>query len=133
MAERKDEAKEHGSKDESEMFLLNTNFEDWTCEQTAEYFKTKVKDLGNDYSELFVNERIDGKVAHRLTDSDLKDMGIDNFGDRAKILQEIEKLQKISQQKDREKVIWEGEELLYFSWYEKLIKTCCGCCPQDGK
>ncbi|CAB9531125.1 expressed unknown protein [Seminavis robusta] len=124
--------KDSGSKDVSDMFLLNTNFEAWTCDQLAEYFKQKTGDLGGDYSELIFNHKIDGKIAHRLKESDLKDMGISNVGDRLRIMQEIEKIEKAYEQKKREQVVWEGKEVLFFNWWDRALSTCCGCFPEDA-
>jgi len=113
------------------MFLLETPFDQWTADQLADYFKQKAGELGGDYSEMFANERITGKIAHRLKDQDLKDMGIDSVGDRLTIMEEIEKIANIHQQKDRERVLWEGSEELYFNCWDRLFSTCCGCCPDD--
>lgn len=120
-----------GSKDKSDQFLLESDFNDWTCDQLAEYFKTRIGTLGGDYSELVQKHRIDGKVAHRLTDNDLKEMGVTSVGDRLRIMQEIEQITKIQDQKDREKVLWEGREELFFNWWDRCLGTCCGCCPVD--
>jgi hypothetical protein len=119
-----------GSKDDSARFLLETDFENWTVSQMSDYFRSKTTDLG-DYSELFEKHKIDGKIAHRLKDGDLKEMGIDSVGDRLRIIQEIEKIQQAQVQKNREKVVWEGKEKLYFNGFEKCVSTCCGCCPDD--
>ena len=120
-----------GSLDSSEMFLLETPFDEWTTDQLAHYFKTKADVLGGDYAEMIAKHRITGKVCHRLKDEDLKEMGVSNVGDRLTIMEEIDKITRVQQQKDREKAIWEGREELYFNWWDKCVSTCCGCCPDD--
>lgn len=120
-----------GAKDLSDRFLLETNFSEWTCEQLGEYFHSRTGDLGSDYSEMIQNHRIDGKVAHRLKDEDLKEMGMKKVGDRLRIMQEIEKIKNIQDQKDREKTVWTGKEKRFFNWWDRALATCCGCCPYD--
>lgn len=113
----------------SEYKLMDTPFESWTATQLAGHLKEK--DLG-DYAEMFMQNNIDGKVAHRIGDSDLKEMGITKVGDRHRVMEALGDLKKAQQQKEREKPLWEGKELLYFSCFDKACSTCCGCCPQDA-
>ena len=120
-----------GALDQSSNFLVQTDFNQWSTQDLADYFKSRMGDLGQDYSEMMLKHNIDGKVAHRLKDNDLKDMGVTSVGDRLRIMQEFEKIERIQQQKNREKVIWQGKEVLYFTWWDQCLKTCCGCCPDD--
>mmetsp|Transcript_12212 Transcript_12212/g.26937 ORF Transcript_12212/g.26937 Transcript_12212/m.26937 type:complete len:225 (-) Transcript_12212:123-797(-) len=116
---------------DSDRYLLSTKFEEWTTEQLHDYLKSRANDLGGDYSELFANQKIDGKVAHRLKDSDLKEMGVEAVGDRLRLVEEFEKISKAQQQKDREKTLWTGEEVLYVNGIQGCCQTGCGCCPDD--
>ena len=101
---------------------------DWTAIQLSEYLRSK--GLG-DYAELFLNNNVTGSVAHRLTEANLKEMGVSKVGDRLAIMQALETLRKAKKLQEREKVIWTGTEQLYFSRYDALCSTCCGCCPDD--
>jgi len=108
--------------------LVDTNFTNWSTDEVAKYIESK--DLGN-YTELFQKHKIDGSVVHRLTDVDLKDMGVHAFGDRQKICMALEQLRNAKDQQDRETVLWEGEEVLYWNCWDRCAKTKCGCCSDD--
>lgn len=112
----------------SEYLMSDVPFEKWNSQQLADYVSSK--GLG-DYSEMMMENNITGQVAHRLTDSDLTEMGITKVGDRLKMMQALESLKKAQQQQKREQVLWEGKEVLYFSCWDKACSTCCGCCPDD--
>jgi len=92
---------------------------------------SRATDLGGDYGEVFLKHKIDGRIAHRMQDKDLKEMGIESVGDRHRLVQEFEKIAKIQEQKDREKTLWEGDEILYFNGLQGCCTTCCGCFPDD--
>mmetsp|Transcript_16556 Transcript_16556/g.20611 ORF Transcript_16556/g.20611 Transcript_16556/m.20611 type:complete len:218 (-) Transcript_16556:155-808(-) len=103
-------------------------YESWGPEELAEYLKVSAG-LGQ-YYEMIVNHNISGKVAGRLTDNDLVQM-IPVIGDRLLFQEAIESLQKIHRQKQRQEVIWNGEEMLFVSCCDRACGTCCGCCPAD--
>jgi len=118
--------------DNSSMFLLEINFCDWSPQQLADCFKQRAAKMGGgDCSEMTLKHEIDGKVAHRLKDGDLLQMGVTSVGDRLRTMEEIDKLERSLQQKAREKVIWSGKEELHFAWFAQRCCTCCGCCPDD--
>ena len=104
-------------------FLLETSFDEWTTDQLADYFKKKAKNVGGDYGEMISKHRITGRIAHRLTNDDLTAMGVSIVGDRLSIMDEIDKITRVQQQKDREKILWEGKEQLYFNWWDKCVST----------
>lgn len=106
------------------------NFEDWTAQELAQYFKEKT-DLDDDYAELLQKQKVDGRVAPQLTEEDLRHMGIDTVGDRKRVMAAIETLKKAKDINDRSKVLWQGEEVLYLSCWQWCCETGCGCCPQD--
>ena len=109
--------------------LANKNFTKWSASEVASYLQTK-EGLEN-YAELFQSHKIDGSVAHRLTDDDLKDMGIQAIGDRHRIISALETMKKAKDQKDRELILWQGEEVLYWSCCDGCCTTCCGLCTDD--
>ena len=106
------------------------DYHNWDAAQFAEYLKTTAG-LG-DYYETLIQHKVTGQVAPHLTDHDLKDMGISTVGDRKTFLNAISVLQKEQRKQEREKVIWEGEEVLFFSCWDRALGTCCGCCPVDA-
>jgi hypothetical protein len=105
------------------------NFETWSAEDLAQYLKAKC-DLA-DYYEMILKHDITGKVAPQLSENDLKEMGISSIGDRKRLQLAISELQKAARKKEREKVIWEGKEILWFSCWDACMGSCCGCCPVD--
>jgi len=107
---------------------MDEQFKQWDSLKLSQYLTAK--GLG-DYAEMFLENSIDGKVAHRLDDQNLKEMGVSKVGDRLKLMEALEALKKAQQQQARELVIWEGKELLYVSWFDRICKTCCGCFPDD--
>jgi hypothetical protein len=104
------------------------NFEAWSAEDLAQYLKSQ--DLG-DYYEMIVKHKVTGKIAPTLSENDLKEMGISSIGDRKLLQLAINDLKKAARKKDREKVIWEGEEILWFSCWDACMGSCCGCCPME--
>ena len=105
------------------------NFETWSAEDLAQYLKSKC-DLA-DYYEMILKHDITGKVAPTLSENDLKEMGISSIGDRKRLQLAIHDLKKAARKKEREKVIWEGKEVLWFSCWDACMGSCCGCCPVD--
>jgi hypothetical protein len=105
------------------------DFESWTAEQLADYLKLKC-DLA-DYYEVILKHDITGKVAPRLTEADLKEMGIDSIGDRKRLQLAVRELQKAARKVEREKVIWEGKEQMWYSCWDAAMNSCCGLCPVD--
>jgi hypothetical protein len=103
-------------------------FESWEATEVAAWLKTK--DLGQ-YEETFITNNINGNVAPNLTEANLAEMGVSVVGDRIRIIQALNTLKKSQVQHDREKIIWEGEEVLYFSCFDRCCSTCCGCCPVE--
>lgn len=104
------------------------NFEAWSAEDLAVYLKSC--DLA-DYYEMILKHDITGKVAPQLSENDLKEMGISSIGDRKRLQLAISELQKASRKKEREKIVWEGKEVLWFSCWDAAMGSCCGCCPVD--
>jgi SAM domain (Sterile alpha motif) len=104
------------------------NFKHWSALELAEFLKSC--GLG-DYSEMVVQHGITGAVAPRMTEHDLKEMGVTLIGDRKRFTAAIETVQKAARKMEREKTIWEGDQVLWTSWWEGCRGTCCGCCPVD--
>jgi hypothetical protein len=105
------------------------NFERWSALELAEFLQSC--GLG-DYSEMVVQHGITGAVAPRLTEHDLKEMGISVIGDRKRFTAAIETVQKAARKVEREKTIWSAEQILWVSWWDGCQGTCCGCCPVDA-
>lgn len=104
-------------------------FKTWKPEQFATYMRDK-HNLGQ-YYEAIVSNGIGGDTAPRLTEADLKEMGVTTLGDRKRFIAALEDLQKDARRQDREKILWEDKEVLFFSCYDRNCQTCCGCCPVD--
>jgi len=81
--------------------IVDKNFTKWSSNEIAAFIQSR-ENLGN-YAELFQKHKIDGAVAHRLTDADLKEMGVVAVGDRHRILGALESLRHAKSQQDREK------------------------------
>jgi len=81
---------------------------EWTAVQLSEYLRGE--GLG-DYAELFLNNNVTGSIAHRISEQNLKEMGVDKVGDRLSIMHALVKLKKAKKLQEREKVI-EGEKVL---------------------
>lgn len=109
--------------------LVDKKFTQWSSSEVAAYMQSK-EQIGN-YAELFQKHKIDGSIAHRLSHADLKEMGIVAVGDRHRVMSALEGLRRAKEQKDRETVLWQGEEVMYWSCGHKCAKTCCGCCSED--
>lgn len=108
------------------------NFQSWTTTELCNYLKKRIPDMKTtNYDEIFIEQKIDGSIIHRLNDKDLQDMGITILGDRHRILHELEQLQKVIENQQRDLILWEGDEVLYFNCIQGCIRTCCGCCPND--
>jgi hypothetical protein len=103
-------------------------YDSWGPEQLAEYFGTV--GLG-DYYEPVVKHKLTGKLAPLVTDQDLKDMGIKVVGDRLRFRQVIKSFARKARIQERTKVLWKGEERLYWSWFDWCLETGCGCCPTN--
>lgn len=103
-------------------------FDRWGPEKLAAYFG-KVG-LGG-YDEVVMKHKLTGELAPFVTDGDLKDMGIKIVGDRLRFRQVIRNMTKKARVQERSKVIWSGEERLYWSCFDWSYNTCCGCSPID--
>lgn len=108
----------------------SSHWSKWTSIELAKYLKTH-GGLDDKYTELFINNNINGAIAPSLTDENLKEMGIKIVGDRIRIQQVLQQLKSSKQREEREQVIWTGKEMLFQSWFHGCCATCCGCCPQD--
>jgi len=109
--------------------LSGKGVESWSSDEVAYYLQSKEK-IAN-YGAVFRTHGIDGSVAHRLTDKDLESMGIKMIGDRHRILEALEDLKSAKEQNDREKVVWVGQEELYWSWFDWCRRTWFGLCRED--
>lgn len=102
-------------------------YEDWDSEKLADYFEQQ----GLFYREIITYHKITGKIAPQLTDADLKDMGIDIVGDRCRFRHQLNSLRRKSRYIQRNQLIWEGSERVFFGGLDWCIGTCSGLCPED--
>lgn len=107
-----------------------SGFDAWSEHELAKYLRDKAG-LG-DYYELLIKHKVTGRVAPRLTDADLKEMGISNIGDRKLFGRALEDLQNAERKQNRQQVLWEGQEVLFFSCWDGCTAQCCGLCPIDA-
>jgi len=105
------------------------SFSTWPAERVAQYLRNHAG-LG-DYYELLLAQKVTGAVAPRLTDADLREMGIANIGDRKMFCKALQDLAKQERKQERERVLWQGQEVMFFSWWDGCWGTCCGCVPVD--
>jgi len=112
----------------SETLNLEENYDKWTPAEFAKYLG--LFGLG-DYSETIINNKITGKLAPLLTDEDINDLGIDIVGDRLRMRSVIKGFSGRARRTQRTKVLWEGDEKLFFGCYDGLMGTCCGLFPED--
>lgn len=102
-------------------------YENWDSEKLADYFEQQ----GLFYREILVHHKITGKIAPQLTDADLKDMGIDIVGDRCRFRHQLNSLKRKARHVQRNRLIWDGSERIFFGGFDWCIGTCSGCCPED--
>uniref|UniRef100_A0A7S3P2Z9 SAM domain-containing protein n=1 Tax=Amphora coffeiformis TaxID=265554 RepID=A0A7S3P2Z9_9STRA len=69
--------------------------------------------------------------APSLTTTTSQELGINSIGDRKRFIAALDELKKGSRKADREKILWQDTEVLFFSCYDRNCATCCGCCPVD--
>jgi hypothetical protein len=98
-------------------------FATWDAHQLATYLRGKA-DLGA-YYEVILEHKVTGEVAPRLTDNDLKEMGIVSIGDRKRFSMALDELKQFQRKQQREQVLWTGEEQLYHGCWDGFCKTCC--------
>mmetsp|Transcript_48213 Transcript_48213/g.94193 ORF Transcript_48213/g.94193 Transcript_48213/m.94193 type:complete len:240 (-) Transcript_48213:161-880(-) len=103
-------------------------FAEWDAFQLSKYFESV--GLGN-YSELFITHKITGKTVPLLTDSDLKEIGVNIVGDRLEFKNHLKMLQLKRRTERRTRVVWKGKEPLYYTVFDKAFGTCCYLCPDD--
>lgn len=106
----------------------SNEFLTWNAEKVADYFSQNGLE---DYHETILHHKITGKVACKLNDMDLTDMGIILIGDRCRFRYIIQNLMRQERAEQRLKVMWEGEEKIFFGCLDEAFGSCCGCCPED--
>eukprot|EP00656_Telonema_subtile_P058069 TRINITY_DN9715_c0_g1_i2.p1 TRINITY_DN9715_c0_g1~~TRINITY_DN9715_c0_g1_i2.p1 ORF type:complete len:235 (+),score=49.81 TRINITY_DN9715_c0_g1_i2:36-740(+) len=73
------------------------------------------------YSSKLANHQIDGKILPLLGEAQLREMGFDLIGPRIAFLNALKGIQKAERMKQRNEILWEGEEV--------RLGPCGGCCP----
>lgn len=105
-----------------------TNYDSWSPEELADNI---AKAGMSDYTEVIIAHKISGKIAHLLSDADLKDMGIVRVGDRIRFRQMLQTFSRKARFKIRRKDIWNATEQRFYSDPEEYCCTVCGMFPGD--
>lgn len=84
------------------------------------------------YRAVLLDHDITGESAGRLSERDLKEMGMATLGDRKRFAAAIDTVKHQARKIEREQTIWEGKERLFASWWDRIRQTGCGCCPIDA-
>lgn len=96
----------------------------WNAERVADYF---ARNGLEDYHETIIHHRITGKVACRLNDVDLTDMGIILVGDRCRFRYHIQNMTLHPIPLPCDKVLWQGEEKLFFGCVDEAFGKLFSC------
>mmetsp|Transcript_1445 Transcript_1445/g.3128 ORF Transcript_1445/g.3128 Transcript_1445/m.3128 type:complete len:226 (+) Transcript_1445:128-805(+) len=104
-----------------------SNWVEWDSNKLSKYLGEN--GVPGSYSEMFITNNINGETAASLTESHLKEMGVNSIGDRVKIINALETLKKAKAIANNNRDIWKGEAVLFNSNLSWACKTCCGCCP----
>jgi hypothetical protein len=102
--------------------------ESWDEHRLADFFEEEGLGI---YRELIVRHRINGRVASQLTDMDLKDMHINIIGDRCRFRHLLSSLKRKTRANQRNKLIWSGNERVFFDSCERFFGTCFFLCPEN--
>lgn len=102
---------------------------EWSTVDVANHLK---KSGLQRYGEMFHTNNIDGTIASSMNEEHLKEMGVDNLGDRLKIVQILDSLKKAKQNEDDNEVLWKGKEVLYSSNTSWCFSTLCGLCNKQS-
>jgi len=105
-----------------------SSYDDWTPQELAD---AVAKAGMGDYREVIIAHKITGKIAHLLSDSDLKDMGIVRVGDRIRFRQMLMTFSRKARFKVRRRDIWSAEEQRFYTDPEEYLCTCCGIFPGE--
>lgn len=105
-----------------------TDFHEWDEEKLGNYFRRR--GLGS-YCETLKQHKITGRVVPLLSDSDLKEMGVNVVGDRLMFKRHLKELSSCERFNRRIESLWEGEERIFFSDCDKSIWTLGGFFPVD--
>lgn len=66
-----------------------------------------------------------------MSDDDLREMGITVVGDRLMFKHHLRELSRMERSHQRLQPLWEGQERIFFSHWDKCCFTMCGFCPVD--
>jgi len=107
------------------------NWKEWDSIKLSKYLKKK--GVPGDYAEMLITNNVDGKNAPSITESHLKEMGIDSIGDRIAIINALGTLKKAGAIENNNREIWTAKEMLFDSNCSWAFRTCCGLFPKDAK
>jgi len=104
------------------------NYASWDEEKLGSYFQKQ--GLGM-YAPVLKKHRITGRLAPLLSDDDLKEIGVEVVGDRLMFRHHLKSLCRQARLSKRVEALWEGEEQIFFSAWDRHCWTLCGICPVD--
>ena len=103
-------------------------FEGWSAETVADYVARQ--GLGQ-YRQSIITHRITGELVPFLNENHMAEMGVKCIGDRLRFGLIVERLKRKSLIGAKAKILWQGEEKVFYSIASASICTLCGCCPID--
>lgn len=105
-----------------------SGYHDWDEDRLGLFFRQR--GLGA-YCEVMKQHKITGRLAPHMSDDNLKEMGISCVGDRLMFRHVLKDLSRQERFKKRIESLWEGQERMFFSNYERNCWTLCGLFPID--
>lgn len=105
----------------------------WTSKRVSEWLSS----LGlREYADTFAQHRVTGDLLEVLTEDHLKELGVQIVGHRLVLLRELSTLKRKAHDRDRTRVLWSGEQVLFaqgpLSWLRDQI-LCVPCCREPDQ
>lgn len=104
------------------------NYATWDAQRLGVFFRRQGLD-GTE--EMLMQHKITGQLAPLLQDDDLKEMGMTIVGDRLRFKRSLKELARRERFHKRIAALWEGQERLFFSTFQRNCWTLGGLCPVD--
>ena len=105
----------------------------WSSKRVSEWLSS----LGlREYADTFAQHRVTGDLLEVLTEDHLKELGVQLVGHRLVLLRELTMLKRKAHDRDRTRVLWSGEQVLFtkgpLSWLRDQI-LCVPCCREPDR
>ena len=107
-----------------------TGFKQWSSRRVGEWL-TQLN-LG-EYAEAFAAHRVQGDLLELLSEEHLRELGVRTIGHRLMLVRELSKLRRRAFDIERDRVLWQGKEVLHRDGplgYLKQQLLCMGCCQE---